>query len=155
MQVRASSPDGYAPRSPSPRLAESSRPISPRVTPGPGGIPERKRTPPPPSRPPPPPPPASASLPPRPSTPANIHSPRSLASRFSRQESEARASASEVPRQEANKSNGEVKPVRRPKRKPVHRTREEEQAAYGRVFVGCGQQGDYAVMTKLGEGTFG
>ncbi|KAH9887224.1 kinase-like domain-containing protein [Cubamyces lactineus] len=153
--LRASSPEGYALRSPSPRLVELSRPLSPRVTPGPGGVPERRGTPPPPSRPPPPPPPASASLPPRPPTPVNVHSPRSLASRIPRQESEARASASEVPRQETHKSNGEVKPVRRPKRKPVHRTREEEQAAYGRVFVGCGQQGDYAVMTKLGEGTFG
>ncbi|KAI0766248.1 kinase-like domain-containing protein [Irpex lacteus] len=27
--------------------------------------------------------------------------------------------------------------------------------AYGRVFQGCGQQSDYEVTTKLGEGTFG
>ena len=45
--------------------------------------------------------------------------------------------------------------MRRPKRKPVHRTREQELEAYGRIFVGCGQQSDYTVMTKLGEGTFG
>lgn len=45
--------------------------------------------------------------------------------------------------------------VRKPKRKPVHRTREEEEAVYGHAFVGCGLQGDYAILTKLGEGTFG
>lgn len=40
-------------------------------------------------------------------------------------------------------------------RTPVRRTREDEKAAYGRVFVGCGQRDDYDIMTKLGEGTFG
>lgn len=38
---------------------------------------------------------------------------------------------------------------------PVRRTREQEKAAYQRVFVGCGSRDDYDVMTKLGEGTFG
>ncbi len=47
-----------------------------------------------------------------------------------------------------------TKPVK-PRRKPVQRTREEEMTAYGRVFQGCGQQSDYEVTTKLGEGTFG
>ncbi|KAI0727504.1 Pkinase-domain-containing protein [Fomitopsis betulina] len=46
-------------------------------------------------------------------------------------------------------------PPHRTKRKPVVRSREEEAAVYGRVFVGCGRQGDYNVLTKLGEGTFG
>jgi serine/threonine-protein kinase BUR1 len=41
------------------------------------------------------------------------------------------------------------------KRKPLQRSREEETAAYGRVFQGCGQQSDYEVINKLGEGTFG
>lgn len=45
-------------------------------------------------------------------------------------------------------------PVRQ-RRKPVHRTREEEQAMYGKTFKGCGLQGDYDLLKKLGEGTFG
>lgn len=43
----------------------------------------------------------------------------------------------------------------RPSRPPLRRTREEEYKAYGRTFVGSGQQDDYDAMTKLGEGTFG
>jgi len=43
----------------------------------------------------------------------------------------------------------------RPIRPPLRRTREEEYKAYGRSFVGSGQQDDYDAMTKLGEGTFG
>lgn len=46
-------------------------------------------------------------------------------------------------------------PAPRPKRNPVHRSREEEKAAYGRIFEGCGLQSDYDVLMKLGEGTFG
>jgi serine/threonine-protein kinase BUR1 len=38
---------------------------------------------------------------------------------------------------------------------PAQRTREEEKAAYGRVFTGCGLRADYELATKLGEGTFG
>ncbi|KAI0634816.1 kinase-like domain-containing protein [Trametes polyzona] len=146
----------YAPRSPSPRLGEPSRLISPRTTPPLNGVAGRTGTPPPPSRPPPPPPLESASLPPRPPTPSNTRSPRPLPSALPRHESEVRAAASEAPRQDYSKDAGATRPaVRRPKRKPVHRTREEELAAYGRIFVGCGQQSDYAVLTKLGEGTFG
>lgn len=37
----------------------------------------------------------------------------------------------------------------------MQRTRDEERAAYGRVFHGCAQQSDYEVINKLGEGTFG
>jgi hypothetical protein len=43
----------------------------------------------------------------------------------------------------------------RPIRPPLRRTREEEYKAFGRNFVGSGQQDDYDAMTKLGEGTFG
>ena len=43
----------------------------------------------------------------------------------------------------------------RPIRPPLRRSREEEYKAYGRTFVGSGQQDDYDTMTKLGEGTFG
>ncbi|EIN08939.1 Pkinase-domain-containing protein [Punctularia strigosozonata HHB-11173 SS5] len=49
----------------------------------------------------------------------------------------------------------ESRPPPRKRRPPVRRTREEEKEAYGRVFVGCGQQDDYVPLTKLGEGTFG
>lgn len=41
------------------------------------------------------------------------------------------------------------------KREPVKRTRREEEEAYGRTFLGCGQITDYDITTKLGEGTFG
>ncbi|KAI8986665.1 kinase-like domain-containing protein [Trametes punicea] len=155
--ARAPISEAYVPRSPSPYSVEPSRPISPRVTPRPHSAAGRTRTPPPPSRPPPPPPADSAFLPPRPPTPKNARSPRRLASALPRQESEIRGTTSEATRQDQNKSNGDVRPglVRRHKRKPVHRTREEELEAYGRIFVGCGQQSDYAVLTKLGEGTFG
>jgi serine/threonine protein kinase len=40
-------------------------------------------------------------------------------------------------------------------KEPILRAREEEKAAYGRVFVGCGKREDYELTTKLGEGTFG
>ncbi|KAI0360429.1 Pkinase-domain-containing protein [Trametes cingulata] len=155
--MHTGSPEAYAPRSPSPHPISQSGPISPRATPPLNATGERAGTPPPPSRPPPPPPPLSASLPPRPSTPLNTRSPRALPSALPRQESEIRAAGSAMPRQEQSKDTSVTKPAARrpPRRKPVHRTREEEHQAYGRIFVGCGQQSDYAVLTKLGEGTFG
>ncbi|KAL7284009.1 hypothetical protein ACG7TL_001282 [Trametes sanguinea] len=154
-QGHALSPEGYVP--PSPRPGEPSRPISPRVTPQPDGSIGGTRSPSSYSRPNAPPRVASSSLPPRPHTPVNTHSPRPLPSALPRQESDIRVTTIGAPQQGAARSNGEPKPsVRRPpKRKPVHRTREQEQEAYGRIFVGCGQQSDYAVLTKLGEGTFG
>ncbi|THH15255.1 hypothetical protein EW146_g5193 [Bondarzewia mesenterica] len=48
-----------------------------------------------------------------------------------------------------------TEPRRKMRREPVHRSREEEAKAYGRMFVGCGRQEDYDATTKLGEGTFG
>jgi serine/threonine-protein kinase BUR1 len=47
------------------------------------------------------------------------------------------------------------RPSKRQRCEPVHRSREEEQKAYGRIFIGCGRQDDYDATTKLGEGTFG
>jgi serine/threonine-protein kinase BUR1 len=41
------------------------------------------------------------------------------------------------------------------RREPVRRSAKDEERAYGRVFKGCGNQRDYQVTTKLGEGTFG
>lgn len=38
---------------------------------------------------------------------------------------------------------------------PPRRSLIEEEKAYGRVFKGCGNQQEYQVTTKLGEGTFG
>ena len=35
------------------------------------------------------------------------------------------------------------------------RTREQERAVYGQVFVGSGRLSEYDVKNKLGEGTFG
>ncbi|KAL1943860.1 hypothetical protein VTO73DRAFT_3678 [Trametes versicolor] len=150
--AHANSPT-YAPQSPSPRLIET-RLISPRTTPRLDEATERTNTPPPLSRL--PPPSGAASLPPRPPTPINAHTPRTLASALPRRESEIRDAPSEAPRQDSNKDTTIVKPaIRRPRRKPVRRTREEDVDAYGRSFEGCGQQSDYAVLTKLGEGTFG
>ncbi|KDQ60137.1 hypothetical protein JAAARDRAFT_152682 [Jaapia argillacea MUCL 33604] len=59
---------------------------------------------------------------------------------------------------EPGETEGEVEQgqvILKKKREPIHRTRDEEKEAYGRVFVGCGKQSDYDVLTKLGEGTFG
>ncbi|KIP11898.1 hypothetical protein PHLGIDRAFT_33171 [Phlebiopsis gigantea 11061_1 CR5-6] len=57
-------------------------------------------------------------------------------------------------------SNGESSGLHQPlsslqRRKPIHRTREEEQDVYGKIFKGCGLQSDYDLLKKLGEGTFG
>jgi len=35
------------------------------------------------------------------------------------------------------------------------RTKDEEQTAYGRVFLGSGRINEYITFNKLGEGTFG
>lgn len=153
--ARANSPEAYVPRSPSPRPTEPSRPISPRTTPPTNGADAHANTPPPPVRPPPPPPPEATSLPPRPAAPSNIHSPRPLPSTLPRQESEIRAAASDASRRDISRDIALKPSIRRPRRKPVHRSREQELEAYGHMFVGCGQQSDYAVLTKLGEGTFG
>ncbi|KAG9218142.1 hypothetical protein CCMSSC00406_0008081 [Pleurotus cornucopiae] len=42
-----------------------------------------------------------------------------------------------------------------PRIRHARRSRKEEEKAYGRTFEGCGEQSDYNVTTKLGEGTFG
>ncbi|RPD71751.1 Pkinase-domain-containing protein [Lentinus tigrinus ALCF2SS1-7] len=143
----------YAPKSPPARLVSPPRLISPRATPSDHSLPEPAKSPRPPSGLPPPVPPLYASLPPKPPTPVNFHSPRPVAPSLPRIESEVRAAAAP----EQSNTAGSSKPIvaRRAKRKPVHRTREEEEAAYGRTFQGCGQQSDYTVLTKLGEGTFG
>ncbi|KAI0698061.1 kinase-like domain-containing protein [Cerioporus squamosus] len=146
--------ESFAPKSPSAaRLVSPPRLISPRATPSDHSLPEPTKSPPPPSGRPPPVPPVSISLPPRPPTPVNAHSPQLIATFLPRVESEVRAAAAPEQHQTAGPSKPTV--ARKPKRKPVHRTREEEEAAYGRTFVGCGQQSDYTVLTKLGEGTFG
>ncbi|KAF9527396.1 hypothetical protein CPB83DRAFT_856083 [Crepidotus variabilis] len=76
---------------------------------------------------------------------------------------------SQAPLQDASRSSGSAGPSKPPPgadplpvvvsklRQPpkVDRTRKEEMLAYGKTFNGCGQQGDYETMTKLGEGTFG
>ncbi|PIL27727.1 transporter [Ganoderma sinense ZZ0214-1] len=152
----------YALRSPSSARPQSppARLISPRATPDKNGAAEQENgqlqapvsngLPPPASS-------DMAGLPPKPPTPLDRHSPQPVPPSFARIESGLRTTASAVPPEQSKKSyDGQpIAAVRRPRRKPVHRTREQEQQAYGRVFVGCGQQGDYTVMTKLGEGTFG
>ncbi|TFY54730.1 hypothetical protein EVG20_g9588, partial [Dentipellis fragilis] len=137
-------------------------------------------TPPPPTSPPPPPPPADApgndmlppqrtavsiALPKKPPAPKVLHSPTPLglprpsmkAQEREREEGETDPDQKKEAKPEA-KEKTKAEPqvtVRRRKREPVHRTREEEQKAYGRQFIGCGRQEDYDATTKLGEGTFG
>ncbi|KAI0684211.1 kinase-like domain-containing protein [Cytidiella melzeri] len=86
------------------------------------------------------------SLPKKPPSPRNRISPGSvLAGKDNR-------------KPEGETAHHRVEPVKapsKPRRKPVQRTRDEERLAYGRVFQGCGQQDDYEVINKLGEGTFG
>ncbi|KAI0264681.1 kinase-like domain-containing protein [Gloeopeniophorella convolvens] len=53
------------------------------------------------------------------------------------------------------KENPQPSQPARPPRPPLRRTRDDEYKAYGRTFIGSGQQDDYDAMTKLGEGTFG
>ena len=113
-----------------PRLTSpKTRLISPRATPT--GLSERPGTPPPPSGLPPPVPPAFPGLPKKPPTPLNTHSPKPLPPALVRNESEVRATAGISP----DTGKGRSAIVKRTKRKPVYRTREEEAAAYGRTFA--------------------
>ncbi|KAI0071594.1 Pkinase-domain-containing protein [Panus rudis PR-1116 ss-1] len=156
--------DSYRPMSP--RSTTPQRPYSPMSIANsqsdtyPSGL---RSPPPPPDVPPPPPPPEQdkpvalpekhdtvrISLPKKPPTPANFSPPRGGRSLL-----ETRPpTKSEIPPKETPQPPRVH--VQRQKRQPVHRTREEELALYGRIFEGCGRQEDYDVMTKLGEGTFG
>ncbi|KAJ6631243.1 kinase-like domain-containing protein [Mycena sp. CBHHK59/15] len=141
----------YRPMSPE---RDSYRPVSPRPpSPRPPLSPPRTRAhsppPPPTSSPPPPPPPDTrliprdaplppppASLPPRPNAPLDFRSPPAITC---------------PPPPEVRKET--VRIMRKPP--PPRRSQVEEEAAYGRVFKGCSSQQEYAVTTKLGEGTFG
>ncbi|KAJ7047941.1 Pkinase-domain-containing protein [Mycena alexandri] len=78
-------------------------------------------------------PPPPASLPPRPPAPLDIHSPPSMV--------RPPVMTTRPPQPEVRKES-------------VPETIEEEKA-YGRVFKGCGNQREYEITTKLGEGTFG
>lgn len=160
---RSDPAETYALRSPSPVRLQSppARLISPRATPeqNDDAEPENGQLPPPrPNGIPPPVPPDMSGLLPKPPTPLDRHSPQPVLLSLPRIDSGLRTATSAVPPELSRKSTSDgqaIAVVRRPRRKPIHRTREQEQQAYGRVFVGCGQQSDYTVMTKLGEGTFG
>lgn len=148
-------------------LISPQKPLSPQSSNGSRSRPAPQgpfSPPPPPELPPPPPPPENSTttlpsrhstvripLPKRPSSPATLTSPR-----------KAPKLDPDVNREELldkpilQKENGQPRVVvQRQRRKPVHRTRSEEFAVYGRIFEGCGKQEDYDVITKLGEGTFG
>ncbi|KAJ7236249.1 kinase-like domain-containing protein [Mycena rebaudengoi] len=142
-----------SPPRPSTRAASPRPPLSPPRT--------RAHSPPPPpppptTSPPPPPPPDSrliprnaplppppSSLPPRPPAPMDIHSPPPMAPVPNRP----------APPPEVRKDPDVVHIGRRPP--PPRRSDGEEEAAYGRTFKGCGNQQEYQITTKLGEGTFG
>ncbi|KAJ7442497.1 kinase-like domain-containing protein [Mycena galericulata] len=152
--------DGYRPVSPRDYRPLSPPRRSPSPAPRPPPSPPRTRPhspppPPPPTTSPPPPPPPDArliprnlpprdaplpppppSLPPRPPAPLDIHSPAPMV---------------RPPPPEVRKET--VRIMRKPP--PPRRSLLEEEKAYGRVFKGCGNQQDYQITTKLGEGTFG
>lgn len=86
-------------------------------------------------------------LPTRPNAPLTLRSPPSM--QLPKKDETAPPTPS--PQKEPLKPVG----VHAKKRVPVKRTREEEKAAYGRIFQGCGQRDDYDMLSKLGEGTFG
>lgn len=162
-------------------VANDYRPVSPRqpslVRCPRSPSPCLNQTPPQPRSPPPPTPPRSASepqtrpsttsipLPKKPSAHMVPHSPPSVSHPSSRSPSGdgTRRDVADVslPEKVISKTGEKSKELRpphqppRPIRPPLRRTREEECKAYGRTFVGSGQQDDYDAMTKLGEGTFG
>ena len=135
-------------------------------------------TPPPPSvSPPPPPPPIDQHLPvehalvsiplpmKRPGAPKDMHSPPSLrlpvaedidgnAPKDKHKTPETARVDGHAPEKSLDSFHGRGVPMVR-KRVPVRRSPKEEEAAYGRVFKGCGKKSDYEITTKLGEGTFG
>lgn len=174
--------DPYGPRYESTRgrtVANDYRPVSPRQpsvlrcprSPSPCLI----RTPPQPRSPPPPTPPRSELqtrhstisflLPKKPPTHVVLRSPPSMSHPPSRSPSGEGVRGDEadvfLPEKVISRTSGKSKQLLpphqppRPIRPPLRRTREEEHKAYGRTFVGSGQQDDYDAMTKLGEGTFG
>ncbi|KAJ3747956.1 kinase-like domain-containing protein [Lentinula detonsa] len=153
--------------------------------PYPGDVPPQPKTPPPPAPPPDPrikpnglperpamyiplPPPSTNQARPlsnifhRPNAPPDYHSPPSLR-QIAHVDTEAHRDRSRAPSSDPHRALTR-KPIPEPpsriqlllKRKPIpRRTREEEKAAFGWVFEGCGVKSDYEVTTKLGEGTFG
>ncbi|KAI0064903.1 Pkinase-domain-containing protein [Artomyces pyxidatus] len=116
---------------------------------------------------PPPPPPAHhswsqnalpPSLPPKAPAPEGLRSPPSLPLPPPQTAARERANGHQLGTGESetpSKTRASGRQGRRPNRHGPYRTREEEQKAYGRMFVGSGQQSDYDATTKLGEGTFG
>lgn len=92
------------------------------------------------------------ALPKKPPTPKDRSPPVSL---LAARESRKPEFDSNFNRLENSKPVEAVKAPAKTRRKPMQRAREEERAAYGRVFQGCGQQSDYEVINKVGEGTFG
>jgi serine/threonine-protein kinase BUR1 len=80
----------------------------------------------------------------RPGAPKDIHSPPSILHHESQPADKDK---------EREKGELKVRPVWT--REVVRRSRKEEMEAYGRTFRGCGEQSEYEVTTKLGEGTFG
>ncbi|KAI5996465.1 hypothetical protein F5J12DRAFT_355105 [Pisolithus orientalis] len=156
----------------SPGGGDSYRPISPRPLPPqspPPSLPPSGPPPPPPSSPPPVPPahpvkddtlPAahsavSIAMPfKRPQAPRDDHSPSPYPLPPAHEDDVRRA------QEKRDAAGGDLAaisavPPQRRRREPVHRTRKEEMAVYGRTFEGCGRQSDYETTTKLGEGTFG
>lgn len=92
------------------------------------------------------------ALPKKPPTPTGT-SPVSLL--VAKDSSIEKLSEAERPRAPAREDSEPKVAAHKARRRPVQRTREEDKAAYGRIFQGCGMQSDYDVITKLGEGTFG
>ncbi|KAF5351252.1 hypothetical protein D9756_008328 [Leucocoprinus leucothites] len=148
------------PSSSTPRPPATSRPPSPDEA-----VPPPPPSPPPPDTTPPPPPPDASHH--KDQTLPNAHATVSIAIKrpSQKERSPPHVSLSSAPHakppleQQSTKSElkppdiVKVRPVR--KRQIMRRSAKAEMEAYGRVFAGCGQQLEYDLTTKLGEGTFG
>ncbi|KIL57549.1 hypothetical protein M378DRAFT_87715 [Amanita muscaria Koide BX008] len=87
----------------------------------------------------------------RPGAPKDIHSPPSILPHPPQEGGEA----NKENEQERERERVKLKARLARARQIVRRSRKEEMDAYGRTFAGCGEQSDFEVTTKLGEGTFG
>ncbi|KIK70229.1 hypothetical protein GYMLUDRAFT_34719 [Collybiopsis luxurians FD-317 M1] len=95
----------------------------------------------------------SALQPPR--APPDYHSPASVHFEHNRDQSRASSREHDSYRKHPIPQPPPRIQLLKTRQHVVRKSREEEKAAYGRVFEGCGLKSDYEMTTKLGEGTFG
>ena len=105
---------------------------------------------------PPPPTIVPISLPPKPPPPAKVPFPfkKKIENHFVGEKVDVQTNVINRPEEDSTTRKVREEP-RRHRNPPARRTQKQEVQAYGHKFIGCGQQSDYDVTTKLGEGTFG